>query len=42
MSYWSIKNSWAQKWGENGYLRLAKDKGNMCGVAAMAYYGKLS
>jgi cathepsin L len=42
MSYWIIKNSWAEKWGESGYLRLAKDKNNMCGIASMAYYGKLS
>ena len=41
-SYWIIKNFWSTTWGENGYIRLAKDAGNMCGVGTDAYYAQLS
>ncbi|XP_071434327.1 cathepsin L2-like [Pithys albifrons albifrons] len=37
-SYWILKNSWSQAWGQQGYMFLLKDAGNQCGVASLASY----
>lgn len=36
--YWVVQNSWDTTWGENGYIRMARNKDNMCGVAKDASY----
>ncbi|NXP48440.1 CATL1 protein, partial [Heliornis fulica] len=38
MSYWILKNSWSEVWGEKGYIRLQKGAGNQCGVANQASF----
>ena len=36
--YWTVKNSLGSNWGEQGYIRIAKDSNNMCGVVTQVGY----
>lgn len=36
-SYYIIKNSWSTRWGDRGYMKLARGQ-NTCGVATDASY----
>ena len=35
--YWKVKNSWGASWGEEGYIRMIRDK-DCCGIASQPSY----
>ncbi|KAM8786573.1 cathepsin S isoform 2-T2 [Rhynchonycteris naso] len=39
--YWLVKNSWGRYFGDQGYIRMARNSGNHCGIASYASYPEI-
>lgn len=42
VKYWTVKNSWSEEWGEDGYVRIGRSESSnsdgICGIAMLPSY----
>jgi C1A family cysteine protease len=41
VEYFLVKNSWADDWGDNGYVKIAASADNVCGILLNSSYPKV-
>lgn len=42
LDYWIIQNSWSEDWGEKGYMSIARNKDQQCGISLTNAYPNIA